>query len=145
MENVKLSFDIKMSDAQCPLGVEIWLDDIVLLSKKPLQENLSFSYEIKDDDNGEHELRIVLQGKLPDHTKIDEQGNIISDSTLQISNVTIDDLDINQLFLEKCVYEHNFNDTQPVIQDTFHGIAGCNGTISFKFSMPIYLWLLENM
>jgi hypothetical protein len=49
------------------------------------------------------------------------------------------------LFSEKCVYTHNFNDTQPEIQDTFHGIAGCNGTISLQFNTPVYLWLLENM
>jgi hypothetical protein len=82
---------------------------------------------------------------LPEHTKIDEQGNIISDATLQISNVSIDELDVDQLFLEKCVYTHDFNGTQPKIEDTFHGIAGCNGTISLKFNTPVYLWLLENM
>jgi hypothetical protein len=54
-------------------------------------------------------------------------------------------LDVNQLFLDKCVYTHNFNGTRPEITDTFFGIAGCNGTISFSFSTPIYLWLLENM
>jgi hypothetical protein len=64
---------------------------------------------------------------------------------VQISQVVIDDLDVNQLFLEKCVYQHNFNGSQPDIKDTFHGVAGCNGTISFEFSTPIYLWLLENM
>ena len=37
------------------------------------------------------------------------------------------------------------NGTQPEIADNFFGIAGCNGTISFRFSTPIYLWLLENM
>jgi hypothetical protein len=103
-----------------------------------------FEHELSDDD-GEHELRIVLQGKLPEHTKIDEQGNIISDATLQISNVTIDDLDVNTVFQSNSVYTHDFNGTQPEIKDTFHGIAGCNGTISFEFSTPVYLWLLENM
>jgi hypothetical protein len=90
-------------------------------------------------------LRIVLQGKTLDHTQIDADGNIVKDATLQISNVVIDEIDINQLFLDKCVYTHNFNGTQPEIADTFHGVAGCNGTISFEFSTPIYLWLLENM
>ena len=144
METVKISFDIETSDAECPMGVEIWLDDTVLLSNNHVQEKIAFDYNIGDDD-GEHELRVVLTGKTADHTKVDEAGNIVKDATLQISNVVIDDIDINQLFLEKCVYTHNFNGTQPEIADTFHGVAGCNGTISFKFSTPIYLWLLENM
>ena len=144
METVKISFDIETSDTECLLGVEIWLDDAVLLSNNHVQEKITFSHDINDDD-GKHELRIVMLGKTSEHTKIDEAGNIVKDATLQISNVVIDDLDINQLFLEKCVYTHNFNDTQPEIEDTFHGVAGCNGTISFEFSTPIYLWLLENM
>ena len=144
METVKISFDIETSDAECPMGVEIWLDDAVLLRHNHVQEKITFSHDISDDD-GEHKLRVVISGKTSGHTQVDEAGNIVKDATLQISNVVIDDIDVNQLFLEKCVYTHNFNDTQSEIQDTFHGVAGCNGTISFSFSTPIYLWLLENM
>ena len=144
METVKISFDIDTSNAECPLGIEIWLDDAVLLSNKHVQEKITFFHDISDDD-GEHELRIVISGKTSDHTRVDEAGNSVKDATLQISNVVIDELDVNVLFLEKCVYTHNFNDTQPEITDTFHGVAGCNGTISLKFVTPMYLWLLENM
>ena len=144
METVKISFDIETSDAACPLGVQVWLDSAVLLSNSHVQEKISFAHDISDDDS-EHQLRVVISGKTSDHTRVDEAGNIVKDATLQISNVVIDDLDVNQLFLEKCVYTHTFNGTQPEIEDTFHGIAGCNGTITFEFSTPIYLWLLENM
>ena len=144
METVKISFDIETSDAECPMCVEIWLDDAVLLSHNHVQEKITFSHDISDDD-GEHKLRVVISGKTSDPTRVDDAGNIVKDATLQISNVVIDDIDVNQLILEKCVYTHSFNDTQPEINDTFHGVAGCNGTISFAFSTPIYLWLLENM
>jgi hypothetical protein len=144
LETAKISFDVDTSDAECPLGIEIWLDDIVLLTNNHVQEKISFSHDINDDDN-KHELRIVIHGKTTDHTKVNAAGDIIKDATLQISKVVIDDLDVNQLFLENCVYTHDFNGTQPAMADSFHGIAGCNGTISFKFSAPVYLWLLENM
>lgn len=147
METVKISFDVDTSDAECPLGIEIRLGNTVLLKNNHVQERITFVYDINDVDNDDHELQmqIVLTGKTPDHTIVDETGTIIKDATLQISNVTIDEIDVNQLFLEKCVYTHNFNGTQPEIEDSFHGVAGCNGTISFKFSTPIYMWLLENM
>lgn len=144
METVKISFDIETSDVACPLGIEIRLDNVVLLSNNHVQEKISFSHDINDDD-GEHKLQIVMSGKTSDHTKVDAEGNIVKDATLQIYNAVIDELDVNQLFLEKCVYVHDFNGTQPEIKDSFHGVAGCNGTISFEFSTPIYLWLLENM
>lgn len=144
MDTAKLSFDIETSNAECPMGVEIWLDDAMLLSNNHVQGKITFIHDISDDVD-ERKLRIVIFGKPSDYTQVDDAGNIIKDATLQISNVAIDDLDVNQLFLEKCVYTHDFNGTQPEIADTFHGIAGCNGTISFEFSTPIYLWLLENM
>ena len=144
METAKISFDIETSDATCPFGVEILLDNTVLLKTDHVQQKITFLHVMNDDD-GEHELRVVIQGKTSMHTQIDDQGNITKDAVLQISNVSIDEIDINQLFQEKCIYTHNFNNTQPEIEDTFHGIAGCNGTMSFKFSTPIYLWLLENM
>jgi hypothetical protein len=144
LDTVKISFDIETSDAECPLGVEIRLDNTVLMKNHHVQEKIAFEYDINDDD-GEHKLQIVLAGKTTDHTRVDADGNIIKDATLTISNIVIDDISINQLFLDKCVYTHDFNGTQPEIQDSFHGVMGCNGTISFEFSTPIYLWLLENM
>ena len=144
MDKVKIAFDIAPTSVTCPFHIEVWLDQSKLLALDDVTDVVHFEHEF-DDDDGERELRLVLQGKLPEHTKVDEQGNIISDATLQISNVVIDDLDVDKLFLEKCVYTHNFNGTQSEIVDTFHGIAGCNGTISFKFNTPVYLWLLENM
>jgi hypothetical protein len=144
LETVQISFDVETSDSGCPLGVQVWLDESLLLDNAHVKEKIAFAHGISDDD-GEHQLRIVISGKTADHTKVDDQGNIIKDATLQISAVTVDGIDVNQLFLEKCVYTHDFNGTQPEIADTFHGVAGCNGTIVFEFTTPIYLWLLENM
>jgi hypothetical protein len=138
-----ISFDIETSDAECPLGIEIWLDNVCLFQNNHVKELCKFTHEFSDDEC-DHILQIIVNGKTQEHTKIDEAGNIIKDATLQISNIIVDDVNINQLFLENCVYEHDFNGTQPKTAVSFYGTAGCNGTISFKFSTPIYLWLLEN-
>ena len=144
METVQISFDVETSDAECPLGIQIWLNDSLLLDRTHVKEKIAFAHDMSDDD-GEHRLRVAISGKTADHTQIDDQGNIIKDATLKISAVTIDGIDVNQLFLDRCVYTHDFNGTQPEIEDTFHGTAGCNGTIVFEFTTPIYLWLLEYM
>jgi hypothetical protein len=107
-------------------------------------QKIAFAHAMSDDD-GEHQLRVVMSGKTAEHTQINQAGDITKDATLKISAVTIDGIDVNQLFLDRCVYTHDFNGTQPKIKDTFHGVAGCNGTIAFEFTTPIYLWLLENM
>jgi len=74
-----------------------------------------------------------------------------------VENFKIDDIDIssmltnypNQLYSDMPThiiqYCHDFNGTQPAVVDRFHGSLGCNGTVTLKFTTPIYLWLLENM
>jgi hypothetical protein len=38
-----------------------------------------------------------------------------------------------------------FNGTSEVTEDKFYSELGCNGTVSLKFTTPMYLWLLEHM
>jgi len=139
-----ISFDIDTSDSSAAIGVAAWVDDVCAFQTDHLTERKHIDHTVLDDGT-KRELRIVISGKTPKHTQIDEHDNIIKDVVVKISNISIDGIDITQIFHEKCVYTHDFNGTQPEIQDIFFGIAGCNGTISLKFSTPIYLWLLENM
>jgi hypothetical protein len=139
-----ISFDIDTSDGTAPIGVAVWIDDTCVYQTDYLVEHRHINCAVLDDD-GEHELRIVMSGKTTEHTQVDEHGNIVKDVVVTVSNITIDEIDVAQLFNEKCVYTHDFNGTQPETTDKFYGDAGCNGTISLKFSTPIYMWLLENM
>jgi hypothetical protein len=141
----QISFDINTSDHTAEIAVAVYIDSICVFKTLHYQLAQKIQFSISDDDEGEHELQIEISGKNANHTTIDSEGNIVKDVVIQLSNFEIDNLDINKLFLEKCVYTHDFNGSQPEIVDSFHGVAGCNGTISFKFSTPIYLWLLENM
>ena len=139
-----ISFNINTSDGTAKIGVAVWMDHACVYQSDHLTEQQHIDHAVLDHD-GNHELRIVISGKTLEHTKVDEQNNIIKDVIISVADVTIDGIDIAQLFNEKCVYTHDFNGTQSEIQDVFYGAAGCNGTISFQFTTPIYLWLLENM
>jgi len=139
-----ISFDIDTSDAGAAIGIAVWVDNVCVFQTDHLTEHKHIDHAVLDDGS-ERELRVVISGKTSEHTQIDEQHNIIKDVVVSIANIKVDEIDISQLFHEKCVYTHDFNGTQPEIQDTFHGLAGCNGTLSLKFSTPIYFWLLENM
>ena len=139
-----LSCQVDTNNAFAKLGLEAWVDDVKFFDSMHVNQSQIISMDVLDNE-GNHELRFVLKGKMSGHTKIDDQGNIVKDATLQLSNITIDGIDITQLFQEKSVYTHDFNGSQPEIQDKFYGTAGCNGVISFQFTTPIYLWLLEHM
>jgi hypothetical protein len=97
------------------------------------------------DDEGEHELRLVLKNKLSEHTQVDANNTIISDARISVSNIEFDGIALNQLVPDLAEYQHNFNGTGELSVHKFYGEPGCNGTVSLKFTTPIYLWLLEHM
>jgi hypothetical protein len=144
MDTANISFDIDTTDGVAHLGIEVWIGNTCLYQNNHVTESYHFSHDISDED-GEHELKIVLKGKTNNHTVIDDQGNIIKDALISISNIQIDEIDFTQIFYKQTQYHHDFNGSREPVTDKFHRYMGCNGAIVFKFTSPIYLWLLENM
>jgi hypothetical protein len=135
---------IGTTDPTCPLGLEIWLDADRIYATDHVTVTQLVEATVQDDDQP-HELRIIVKNKLPEHTVIDDTGAIIKDACLIIRNICFDDIELNHLFAENSVYRHNYNGTGAWTDDEFFETLGCNGTVTFKFTTPIYLWLLEHM
>jgi hypothetical protein len=144
MNNITLEFDINTTNADSALGMRVSLDGTVLYDNSHVTGAYHFSHELLDED-GDHDLSIEMYGKLPEHTKISESGDIVEDSMLLINNIKIDGIDIDQLAQNWVEYRHDFNGTQSPTVDKFFGAMGCNGQASMKFKTPVYLWLLEIM
>jgi len=144
MNTVKFSCVVAPSNTSKSLGCEIWVDSACVFDLDNVIEPVDVEYEFSDND-GEHTLRITLKNKLPEHTNIDEQNNILSDALLSVTKISFDDIDCTKIVQELSVYRHNFNGTGQEIEDKFFGDLGCNGTVELKFTTPVYLWLLENM
>ena len=64
MNTVKLSCDIDTTDADCPLGIEIWIDNEQIFDCVHVTETINFVGDF-NDDNGEHTLKFVMKGKQP--------------------------------------------------------------------------------
>jgi hypothetical protein len=139
-----ISCKIGTTDASATLGMEIWLDNNKILDTEHVDSTVEFQTTFSDDD-GEHELRFQMKNKTIDLTQIDEDGKILKDACLTISDVAFEDIELGHMFIEQTSYTHDFNGTQAEISEKFYGAMGCNGTVSLKFTTPIYLWLLENM
>ena len=144
MSTSRITCQIGTTDHTCPLGIEIWVDNDLILNCEHVKETIDFAHDISDDD-GEHELRFIIKNKTQEHTKIDDNGNIISDARLTLKDVAFDEIALAQLFVDHAVYRHDFNGTGEPVDDKFFGELGCNGTLSLEFATPIYLWLLEHM
>ena len=57
----------------------------------------------------------------------------------------LENVDLGYTFIENSVYHHDFNGTQDPVEDEFYGDMGCNGTLTFSFQSPVYMWLMMNM
>jgi hypothetical protein len=143
--NVSITFNLNTTDATAELGFEAWIDERKFLDVDHVKETQSVTVELDDQDDTEHELRLVLKNKITAHTQVDEQGNIIADARLQITDLAFDEIQLGHMLIEQAVYTHDFNGTGKETEDKFYGELGCNGTVSLKFSTPMYLWLLEHM
>ena len=144
MDNVKFSCEVAPSSPTTPIGCEVWIDDVCVFNQDRVSKTENIEHEF-DDNDGEHVLRITLKNKLPEHTRIDEAGDILSDAMLTVSNISFDEIDCTQIVQDLAVYCHNFNGNGLEIEDQFFGDLGCNGSIELKFATPVYLWLLESI
>jgi hypothetical protein len=142
---VTISFVLNTTDTTVPLGFEAWVNNQKFFDTDHVQSSQPILIEIADDD-AEHELRLVMKNKILDHTKVDLAGNIISDARLVITDLAFENIDLGHLFTEHAVYAHDQNAQLPTpVQDKFYSEMGCNGTVSLKFTTPLYLWLLEHI
>ena len=142
---ITITFNLATTDATAELGFEAWIDQRKFLDVDHVKDTQPVTVELDDQDDTEHELRLVLKNKTTAHTQVDEHGNIVADARLLITDVAFDEIRLGHMFVEQAVYTHDFNGTGKETEEKFYGELGCNGTVSLKFSTPMYLWLLEHM
>jgi hypothetical protein len=140
-----ITADVTTNSADNPLGLEVWVDDKLLQNIGSVTGPMNISVEVEDADDVAHELKFVLKNKTQEHTTVDEAGNILKDSVVEIKNVKFDEIELGHMFYEQAAYTHDFNGNGSATEDKFFGTMGCNGSVSLKFTTPMYLWLLGNM
>lgn len=145
MSKSYISFDLLPSDAMIPLGAEVWINQEKIFDTPALAELAKIRYEFEDDSEQQYTLQIVLKNKQPEHTKIDADGNITSDSMIVAQNFELEEIDITHIAHDKMQYKHDFNGSGNTVTEKFYGAMGCNGAASITFTTPIYIWLLDQM
>jgi hypothetical protein len=121
------------------------LNGRVFFDQTLTQDTISIETEFPEIDGQTYRLEIEMSGKLPEHTTVDNEGNIVKDRMIEISGFSIDAVELTHLFTENTQYYHDFNGSQAPVVDEFFGAMGCNGVIKFEFTTPVYTWMLENM
>lgn len=142
MNDVVLTFNLENSNPEKTLGFRVWLDQQKVFDNPHVAQLETVTISLSDQE-AQHVLELELYGKHQQHTILDDNGKIIEDAVLTISNFNVDDIEIENHMLG--TYTHNFNGTAPQTTETFFGHMGCNGRVVIEFQTPIYLWLLEKM
>lgn len=115
-------------------------NEVVFDAELTSESFIPFYREFENDSK--NRLEIELVNKTAEHTKVDEQGNIVADSVIKIKKVLIEDIEIQNNFSinrDKFYYEHSGEQHQ--LYDTL----GINGKAVINFSTPFYVWLLETI
>jgi hypothetical protein len=148
MEKIKLSLDITNDSEFHNMGIELWIDKSKFFDNTVSPGTHHVIHEF-DSDDGNHCFKIKLKNKnknyVNEHTKINEDGEIISDALINISNIQLDEIKIDQLVYEKAEYVHDGNGSKTIAVHKFYGDLGCEGHVQLHFYTPVYMWLLENM
>jgi hypothetical protein len=140
-----LAFDVRAMPGDQGLGLEVRFDHKVIANIVPSDSNTTVTHEFDDSEDGTHLLQITLKNKLPTHTVLDADSNIVSDAVLELTQFSVESIDITQVLCDRACYTHDFNGTAAMIDDVFFGTMGCNGTVSLEITSPVYVWLLEAM
>jgi len=124
--------------------------DITGTEEKP--DVVEFEHEFTQGEGSE--LIIERSGKLVNQTVVNDKGDLLKDQLLHIKGIEIDEIDIGAL-----VYEGVYTPDYPEpwasqqrragveLRESFKNVTvmGHDGTWSFKFTSPFYMWLLENL
>jgi hypothetical protein len=146
MENTcAIEFDVVPTAPHSPLSLTVELDDKTVWQSTAVTETSHVRIEIDQSVEAEHSLRWILANKTHEHTVVDSEGNIVSDSMIQIQNLTMDDINLTAYLYTMATYTHDFNGTGQQQTDAMYADLGCNGVAELKFSTPVYLWLLEKL
>ena len=113
---------------------------------------VEFEQELEEGEK--YNLIINRSGKSKNQTIINEKGDILKDQLLNIKSIEIDEIDIGALVYEG-VYKPQYPEPWATQQkqadidlpETFKNVTkmGHNGTWTFSFESPFYMWLLENL
>lgn len=104
---------------------------------------VEFSCEL---EHGPHVIAVRLSNKDWTDTLI-ENGEIVADMLLTVSEIQIDTIDLGELKYQGIFY---LDSPQMFQGQEIQDLPGCtsmgwNGQYELKFSSPYYLWLLENL
>ena len=113
---------------------------------------IEFEHEFNEGE--EVNLTLHRYGKTTKDCIVNEKGDLLKDQLLHIKSIEIDEIDLGALVYEG-VYTPEYpepwatqqKDANIELKKSFTNVTqmGFNGTWTFSFKSPFYMWLLDNL
>lgn len=149
-EDVELEINLASEWFKNPPSFEVYIDDFLIqngtVSEKHKENSLKKISWVGSLSEGDHYIKIKLLNKTNMETVIDSKTQeILKDQLLYIESISIDQIDIGFLSYRLGKFYPN-KEIRPDLDDVIPHLTciGYNGEWQLKFSVPTYLWLLEN-
>lgn len=148
VEDVDIQISLSSEWWRDPPYCEIYVDDKIIdrlhITTKQIDRVKRQVFFRGNLDYGNHTLTIRFLNKKPDDSFYDEDGNMIYDQQIIIDHIVINKLPI---FLGRSNKDENFcflkdnNNLTPYVGSVL--FDNCEWIM--KFSVPTYIWLMENL
>ena len=149
----EVEIEVKLSSVwhNAPPVVEVLIDDVVfgygkITEKSDESQSKTFIWKGTLDES-EHTLTVRLKGKNigAKHTLIDDDGNITHDQLIHNERVSLDQIEIGFVAIKNSIYYPAKSEISAPKEISEARTLGWNGDWKLKFTVPTYMWLLENM
>jgi len=155
LETVEFKIELDANWHDEPPSYEILIDDnfVEYGTVTEKQENgeekvITFSDDLEE---GEHVLKIRLLKKTDRQTLVDDDGKILKDQLLNIKQIEIDEIELDFLYYQLGQFHKQIGKEgdapifAPDPETEKYINLGWNGEYRLKFSVPTYMWFLENL
>jgi hypothetical protein len=140
---MKCSIQFDMHGHAADVCLQIIVDNNLI--RRICFDKQSHQVDFDVDNDSVHCIQLCMVNKTAAHTKIDSDGNILSDVHAIVKSIKFDQIEVIELFCRgKLCYQHNNNGSTESLIDQFYGFIGCNGTVSLDFYLPIHQWFVEH-
>ena len=139
LENI--FFEITHTNPGTSLGLEIWFDQQCIINQDNFDDHLKFHYKFQNKHQT-HQLKIILKDKTSAHTVVDSNNQIISDTAIQIHDFKLNDISMIDTFFLLANYQSKELGVIPLMN--CFGYIGFNGEVTFNFTSPVDLWVVNN-
>ena len=146
LENLKFKIGLSGTYWDKKPQYSVWVNDSKYAGGQitlPSDQIFYVEFQVDCVEESENFLKIKLENKEDSDTVQNlEKTVILKDLLLNIHSIEIDDVALDYLMWSKSQFLPD-DTTRPLLDHCVN--LGWNGTYTFKFTSPFYLWLLESL